>query len=94
MKNLELPPKGYVLQSEGVMSNFDHAIDDDVAKGLKKDKLIAPYPGRNFFGMVWWDRKRRGWSCTVECYKQHMETIHAKTLQEIMDEVSGKYGGE
>ncbi len=78
--------------AKSVMSNFDHAIDEDVAQELQKTKAYAHYPGWDFSGQVWWDRKGKQWCCGVWVYKRHVETMYAVDLRELMTEVSDKYG--
>lgn len=78
-----------------VMSNFDHEIDDDIAIELKSvPNTIAQYAGWNFCGYVYWDRATDEWVCEVWQYQSLRETVKAEVLEDIMDEVSSKYGWE
>jgi hypothetical protein len=89
--------KVHALLAEGwtevtaVMSNFDSKIDSAVATGLKTGKFIASYAGWNFSGKVWWDSDEETYKCEVWVYKVPQEVVSG-TLQEIMDQVSEKYG--
>ena len=91
---IETIPKSYKECPDSVMSNCDHEIEGDEAKILKEEKKWSAYPGWNFWGGVWWNRRRKKWSCVVLCYHDHVNTIHADTLEEIMQEVSDEYGYE
>lgn len=75
-----------------VMTNFDHSIDEDLAKKLKRRKWYSQYAAWDFCGYVWWDRKTKDWNCEVWSYHVHRETVSANSLQEIMDKVSEDYG--
>jgi len=91
MKDIRIP-QDYEEYSEDVMSNFDHEIDEVVAKHIKNKKLFASYPGWNFYGKVWYKHKQ--WNCEVWTYKSYNTTFIADTLREIMDNVSWEYGHE
>lgn len=87
-------PGNYKEYSEAVMSNFDHEINESIAKKLKKENIYSQYAGWNFCGYVWWNRKIKKWCCEVWQYRSHVETITANTLNEIMEDVSNKYGND
>ncbi len=72
------------------MSNFDHEIRQDVAEAIKGKPLYADYAGWNFFGKVWWADDQ--WHCEVWQYRSPSGVISAKTLEELMSEVSNEYG--
>lgn len=75
-----------------IMSNFDHKIEKDVEKEIKNKSLFSAYPGWNFSGKVWWQKKE--WHCEVWTYHNYQETISSKTLEEIMEKVSKQYGSD
>jgi len=79
---------------DSVMSNFDHTIDENIARELQKTEAFARYPGWDFNGQVWWDRKGKQWCCGVRVYKEHIDTVYAPDLEELMTAVSDKYGWE
>ena len=72
------------------MSNADHTIDYNIAEQLKKGDFYSQYAGWDFCGYVYWDKKQ--WICEVWVYHSVVDTIKADTLEEIMTEVSNKYG--
>ena len=84
--NLELPNLGTV------MSNFDHAIDQEVAQELLAGDCRAEYTGWNFFGNVWYEPGPKKYCCEVMQYHATMETVECDTLEDIMRTVSEKYG--
>ena len=83
-------PTDFTSTNDAVMTNFDHAIDEDVAKEIKGKPLYAQYAGWNFCGEVWWTGEK--WACEIHQWRSHVDTVEANTLQEIMDEVSDRYG--
>lgn len=78
------------MMSDDIMTNFDHSIDEKVAKHIKDKPLFSRYAGWEFNGKVWWLRGK--WHCDVWRYHSCMETVSAKTLKEIMEIVCDKYG--
>lgn len=75
-----------------VMTNFDHSIDQGVAEKLKSDpSTYATYAGWNFCGYVWWNGE--SYICEVWQYNSLIDWATG-TLEEIMEEVSTKYGYE
>lgn len=85
-------PESYTEFSEGVMSNFDHDIDEKVAEAIKDRPLYAQYAGWNFCGYVWWQNGK--WCCEVWTYGSWCKTFVADTLSEIMSDVSSEYGSD
>lgn len=79
--------------AESVMHNFDRSIDQDVADRLRKEKLIAQYSGWNFCGYVWWDEPHQTYRTEVWCYHSPV-TVVSGSLEEIMEQVSEKWGWE
>ncbi len=74
------------------MSNCFHTIDEGLADFLKdnESKIYAQYAGWNFWGYVWYESNN--FTCQIWVYGSPQEEITAKTLEEIMDMVSEKYG--
>lgn len=91
---LEKRPADYEYYGKSVMSNLDHEINRDIEMVIKNDKYFADYSGWNFHGTVWWDKTSQEWKCEVRCYHQHKETVSGKTLEDIMEIVSKKYGSD
>ena len=86
-------PDDYVEIEDEVMTNLDHSIDEEIAERLKNEEIWAQYSAWDFCGYVWWNRESNQWSCMIWVYRSHVETIHADTLEEIMEEASKRHGG-
>ena len=82
----------YTETDEPVMSNFDHTIDDAAERLLKQNKVYSGYPAWNFHGDVWFEDGK--FYCEIWQYHNHVNTVEASTLQEIMDTCCEFYGGE
>lgn len=72
-----------------VMSNFDHEIDSEIAERLKTEHAYALYTAWNFCGNVWWGRET--YCCEVWRFRKPVEEVSG-TLEEIMDELSDRWG--
>jgi len=92
--SMKMPPKTFKYCGDDVMSNFDHIIDKDVEGKIKGKSLYAYYPGWNFHGIVWFDKRTKKWRCLVSQFHVHVETIETSTLQGLMSEVCKTYGYE
>lgn len=91
MNNILRMPEDFLeLEADDLMSNFDNQIDKSIAKAIKNKKLFSRYAGWNFNGLVWWQNKK--WNCEIWVYKSRQETFICNTLEDIMSEVSNKYG--
>jgi len=78
------------LKAVGIMiSNFDHEIEPGTEEQLKSEKVYCGYAGWNFYGTVWFDKC---FKCKVKQYQQHVDTLSAGTLKELVEIVSNKYG--
>ena len=75
---------------ETIATNSDHSIDQAVVSLIKGQKLYADYTGWNFYGKIWWEHKR--WFCEIWTHRCHRETMSAKTIRELMNDISDKYG--
>lgn len=84
-------PEDYV-ETDELMSNFDHQIDRAVEEELKNGRKFAGYPGLNFYGKVWWTGKI--WACEVWRYGSYRETVTAETLEELKEDICMEYGYE
>lgn len=82
---------GLAYCPDSVMSNFDHTIDVAVAARLQEEPAFAQYSGWNFCGYVWWDKGAQTFNCEVWHYNAPVEVVSG-SLEEIMDDVSDKYG--
>lgn len=88
----EIIKEGYKSMGEEICSNFDHKINGNVVDRLKREKLIADYPGLNFKGNVWF--KDGKYYCAVWQYHVLVETIYGDTFQEVKEKVCDKYGND
>lgn len=86
-------PKTYTSSGETVMSNFDHDIDEQLAKSLKTRKEYDQYSGWNFCGYVWWDRKAKTYKCEVWHYNVPQK-VYSGTLEQIMENVCQEWGDD
>jgi len=87
-------PINYKYIEEAMMSNFDHIIDENVAAQLRDQPCYSQYSGWDFCGYVWCVHSEQKYKCEVWTWKEPREIIEADSLEEIMDIVSDKYGGE
>jgi hypothetical protein len=69
-------PTNYTATANEVMNNSDYLINRDVEKLLKTGDYYAAYPGRNFYGEVWYDGGN--FYCQVEQCQIHVDTIKLK----------------
>jgi hypothetical protein len=80
----------YKLTAEDIMSNFDHIIEDGAEELLKSNKIYGEYPAWNFHGAVWFEDGK--FYCEIWQRHNHVNTVEASTLQEIMETCSCRYG--
>ena len=73
-----------------VMTNFDHSIELDAEEYLRNNKVFCGYPGWNFHGDVWYEDDV--FYCEIWQWGNHVNTLKAENLQEIMDLASEYYG--
>lgn len=83
------PPVSYTCIG-AVMTNFDHSIEEWADERLRAGDVYGDYPGRDFFGKVWFDGE--SFQCQVWQYGSPVETIAASSLEDLMDSVSEVYG--
>jgi len=76
--------------NEDLMSNFDHQIEPNAEELLKSSKIYGGYPGWNFHGDVWFEDNK--FYCEIWQWGNHVNTLEAESLREIMDEASEYYG--
>ena len=85
-------PGFYDRLDDNFCSNYDGIIDQDVVEQLEKENVCANYPGWNFHGTVWYDKKEELFYCKIMCYGSHVNTISAKTPGELKELVCNTYG--
>lgn len=88
----ELIDKGYSHCGDEICSNFDHEINEELAERMKKEKIVADYPGWNFYGTVWYENGK--YNCAVMRYRFLQEIISNETFEELKKEVCDKYGND
>lgn len=88
---LEIVPNSYI-KIERVATNYNHSVDEIVRKRLEKENIWAPYYAWNFYGLVWFDKEKKIFKCMIKQRHEHIETIEAKTIKQIMKIASDKYG--
>ena len=92
LEAIEDYPHDWPYASDNLMSNFDHEIDQTVAEELKRDKLIAEYPGWEFHATCWWDGARGKYLAAVRRYHALVATYAAGTPKELMDAICEDFG--
>jgi len=90
VKKSEVVPEDYLPISECVMSNCDHQIDRKIEALLKENHYYAGYSAWNFYGYVWYTGDK--FKCVIAQYHNHVATLEANTLEEIMEEASSRWG--
>ncbi len=73
-----------------VMTNFDHSVDEKVARALLEPGTIAAYTAWDFYGHVWHEGGM--FYCLVKRYRIPVSAHKCETLKEMMEEVSGEWG--
>jgi hypothetical protein len=76
------------------MSNFDHSIDDGFEDDLRGGQVVGEYAGWEFNAQVWFDQDSEEFVCEVWRYGAAVEVVRASSLQEIMSQVSDRWGWE
>jgi len=81
-----------MVEIDEVMSNFDHDIDEDVAKQLqeKPGRLYGQHSAWDFCGRVWFENDK--FHEQVWVYGSPVKEISSKTLEELMEEVNDEFG--
>lgn len=85
-----------MIATQYEMSNFDHTIDSGMEQALK-DKPNTVYgfhSARNFNGEVFFDRVSNKFVEHVYMFHNHIDTVEANSLQELMNEVNSRHGSE
>lgn len=83
---------GRIRLDASIMTNFDGSINRKVEEVLKSSFTYATYPARDFCGHVCFEDNK--FRCDVLVYHSMIDTIYADTLEDIMEQVSEKYGYE
>lgn len=75
-----------------LMSNCDGSIDQELAGRLQAEPGIGQYAGWDFCGSVWWAAEAERWACEAWVYHSPVATLTARTLPELMEAVSARFG--
>lgn len=78
------------FDGEEIMSNFDGEIIKKTLQAIKGKNLFSTYSGWNFNGKVWFELD--SWFCEIWVYGCFKETFIEKSCEDIMENVSNKYG--
>ncbi len=90
--SIAIRPENLEYLGVSVVSNFDHAIDYEIAERLKGGDCYADYPGWNFHAAVWYDTNDNLFKAMVKQYRTHVDTIAAPTIEELHNAVCEAYG--
>ncbi len=74
------------------MTNFDSCIEPGLAEVLQAENTVAQYAGYHFCAYV--IAKDNGFMCQVWTHGSLCREDQEETLEDIMDEVRGDFGGE
>lgn len=91
MRDLRTLPPERTRCVGNVMTNFDHTIDWEVAEALTAPDAYGTYSAWNFFGEALW-REGEQFHCEIWRYHQHVGTISAESLEELMGLASDEWG--
>ncbi len=78
--------------SELGMSNFDHVIDEGLEEQLRAGEHCAQHSAWDFCGYVWFEDGQ--FYEEVWRFHQHVATLSADDLRELMEAVNDEYGPE
>lgn len=76
-----------------VLTNFDHGIDDELARELVAPDAYGTYAAWDFYGQAVWCEDEQ-FHVEIWCYHQHVDTISAGSLEALMAEASEAWGYE
>jgi hypothetical protein len=91
MMDLITPPTEYE-EIGTVYSNFGHELDDGVAKRLETEKVSAAHCAWDFWALIWKDQTTGKWHEMVKQYREHVDTLTADTLKDVIEATNEKYG--
>jgi hypothetical protein len=87
-------PRDWPKLPDNLMSNFDHQINETVAKELKTVQATARYPGWGFHATCWWDGSRGRYLAAVRRFSYLVATYAAETPRQLMDMVCEDHGND
>lgn len=85
--------KEKLAKVEPSMTNFDHTIDDGMAEAIADGKHMGDYAGWDFHAYVYVPNEGT-YVADVHVYRAHMDFVEAPTLEELMENVSNRFGWE
>lgn len=75
------------------MSNFDHEVQDGTSEAIADGQHMTSYPGYDFHAYVYLGAEGV-YVADVHRYRVHEEFVTAATLEDLMEEVSDRWGYE
>lgn len=90
-QTLRQMPSGMPEASCGY-SNFDYLWDDGGRDAVNSGEFFARHAAWNFNGCIWKDLD--GYHEEVWVYHQHVATVDAETLDDLIEKVNSEYGYE
>lgn len=87
---IRLPEDFELCVGNPIMSNFDGAIEQEIADVIIGKPLYSNYTAWNFCGYVWWQDNK--WHCEVWHFGAYVDTFSSETLSELMSDISDEYG--
>lgn len=86
------PEAGGWKFSSCCMSNFNRSITPGTEDALRAGKVYCYYYAYNFHAAVWWDAAAGHFLAYVRQHREHVDTIEADNLRELMTKCSDRYG--
>jgi hypothetical protein len=77
---------------ESVYSNFDHTFNREVAERLEKGDCFARHAAYDFNGSVWFNPVSGLWAEEIWVYQKVVETLTARTLEDLIKLANNQYG--
>lgn len=79
-------------KGDEVVSNFDGEVNEKLEELMKKKRIVCGYSAWNFHGDIWYSPSIKKMHCLIMQYGSPIEVIEAKTVEEIRQLASEKYG--
>jgi len=82
-------PKHYEYTNLGT-SNFDYEIDEGFEEALRKKNVYGIHSAWNFNGAIW--HEDGIFYEAIMRFRSHVETLRAKTLEEVIKKANDEFG--
>lgn len=86
-------PKHYKELNKHI-SDCDGVIPHDLESKLKNERVRSSHVAENFYGFIWWARRKKKFVEEVWRYGSPVDLLEADSLRELMDSVNTIYGEE